>query len=108
MPALLLERRSLRDPHGLAPGSVRGFQRFTSQKDVFRPMGGVNWLSLILVRRLGSTSDATDGTFRDVRDQPTLVCLLEGQVDRLDEEARNCTAPSLLAAPLTLTTAARR
>jgi hypothetical protein len=26
-------------PHGLAPGLVRGFQRFTSQKSVSRPMG---------------------------------------------------------------------
>ena len=33
------ERRSLGSPHGLAPGLVRGFQRFTSQKNVFRPMG---------------------------------------------------------------------
>ncbi len=28
------ERRSLERPHGLAPGLVRGFQRFTSQKSV--------------------------------------------------------------------------
>jgi hypothetical protein len=33
------ERRSLGSPHGLAPGLVRGFLRFTSQKKVFRPMG---------------------------------------------------------------------
>ena len=32
------ERRSLERPHGLAPGLVRGFQRFTSQK-LFCPMG---------------------------------------------------------------------
>ena len=31
------ERRSLGSPHGLAPGLVRGFQRFTSQKNVFAP-----------------------------------------------------------------------
>ena len=33
------ERRSLGNPRGLAPGLLRGFQRFTSQKNVFRPMG---------------------------------------------------------------------
>jgi hypothetical protein len=39
------ERRSLGSPHGLAPGLVRGFQRFTSQKKVFRPMG---WGKLVI------------------------------------------------------------
>ncbi len=33
------ERRSPGSPHGLAPGPVRGFQRFTSQKNVFRLIG---------------------------------------------------------------------
>src|SRR5258708_672808 len=33
------ERRSLGSPHGLASGLVHGFQRFTSQKNMFRPMG---------------------------------------------------------------------
>ena len=31
------ERRSLGSPHGLAPGLVRGFQRFNGQKSLFRP-----------------------------------------------------------------------
>jgi hypothetical protein len=42
------ERRSLGSPHGLAPGLVRGFQRFASQKDVSRLMG---WSKLAISLR---------------------------------------------------------
>jgi hypothetical protein len=33
------ERRSMGTPHGLAPGLVRGFQRFTSQRKRLSPLG---------------------------------------------------------------------
>ena len=38
------ERRSLERLHGLARGLARGFQRFASQKNLFRPMG---WGTLV-------------------------------------------------------------
>ena len=54
------ERRSLRSPHGRSGGLVRGFQRFTSQKKLFRPMG---WgkLATSFWCDAGSASGSIDG-----------------------------------------------